>query len=301
MSMAELERLLAAQRPNGAFASTVAIGMDRFEDHTCFVTASVALLLHDVSTSGRAERARLAHAGERALDFVEACESPQMPGAFCFYPRDARSPRVVHGLPPDADDTAVAWLALLAVGRRSVSAARSAFGACIAPASRQLVPGDAPWLRPGAVRTFLLEQGSHNPFDLVVNANVAALAERIGERDHPAAVGARASLRAAARGRYDPARLGRRLTPFYASSACELRIAVARAIAFGATELAPVMDWLAPRPGDDDPLREDKALYCNDHGQPIWRAPCLQQARRLAAAWLGGETIPQHQELEGTS
>jgi len=301
MSLADLHRVLAAQCANGAFASTVTRGAERIEDHSCFVTGSVALLLHVLASSGRGERARLERARERALDFVEACESPQLPGAFCFYPADDRSPRVVYGLAADADDTAVAWLALLAAGRRGIAAARKAFRECIGPASRQLVPGHAPWLRPGAVRTFLLEQGRDNPFDLVVNANVAALAARIGERDHPAAVGARASLRAAACGRYDARRLGRRLTPFYPCSVCELRLAVARAIALGAAELAPVLEWLAERSGDDDPLRQDKPLYCNDHGQPLWRAPCLQQARRLAASWRRPEAIGSDHHLEGIS
>lgn len=293
MSVADLNHLLASQRPNGAFVSTIELGTERIEDENCFVTAGVALLLHDIASSGNGDRARVENACNRALDFVDACESPQMPGAFCFYPAHDNGPRLVHGLPPDADDTAIAWLALIAAGRRRAAQARCAFREHIGPAATHYLSGNAPWIRPGAVRTFLIDQGSHNAVDLAVNANVAALAACIGAQDDPAATGARASLVAAARGRYDPRRLGRRLTPFYASCACELRMAVARATAFGATELALAAEWLAPQPNEPDPLRDDKPLYCNDHGHPIWRAPCLQQARRLAWLWVQSETIAQ--------
>ncbi len=274
-----LAALLALQRPSGAFPSSVGEGEDVLEDETCFVTASVALLLAPLPDGGGGRAA-----GERALDFVERCERPEAPGAFGFYPADPSSPRVVHGLPPDADDTALAWLALLAAGRRTPAEARAAFRACIGPSSRRLVPGDAPpWTRPGAVRTWLVERGRDNPVDLVVNANVAALAARIGETAHPAFAGACATLLAAARGGYPPVAFARRLAPFYASI-CELGLAVSRAVALGAGALAPCLAWLADADRGDDPLRPDKPLYCNAHGSPVWRAPALQLARSLAAA-----------------
>lgn len=265
-----MRAVLIRQTARGAFPSEVAgIG-----DETCFVTANVALCLDPA-----AHRPAL----ERALDFIETCEDPRHPGAFAFYPPGGRGPMLVRGLPPDADDTALAWLALLHGGRRGTDRARAAFEARIAPAACLLVPGGAPpWVRRGAVRTWLIERGRDNPVDLAVNANVLALACRLGLAAHPVAQGAAASLAAAAAGGFDPACFGRRLAPYYADVS-ELWFAVRRAAALDDGTLAPVLEpvlaWLAPRLGSRA-LALDKPLYCNDHGRPIWRAPVLQQARR---------------------
>ncbi|MFD2174704.1 hypothetical protein [Rhodobacter lacus] len=260
--------VLTRQSAAGAFPSEVA-GM---VDETCFVTASVALCLDPA-----AHRAAL----ERALDFIESCEDARHPGAFAFYPPQGRGPMLVRGLPPDADDTALAWLALLHGQRRSADRARAAFEAVIAPAACLFVPGTAPpWVRGGAVRTWLIERGRDNPVDLAVNANVLALACRLGLDAHPVARGASASLCAAAAGAFDPALFARRLAPYYAHVS-ELWFAVRRAAAQGARALDPVLSWLAPLLGSAA-LAPDKPLYCNDHGQPVWRAPVLQQARRRA-------------------
>ncbi|TQD32736.1 hypothetical protein ACTTAK_05150 [Rhodobacter capsulatus] len=269
-----MRAVLSRQTATGAFPSEVA-GM---EDETCFVTASVALCLDPV-----AHRPAL----DRALDFIESCEDPRLPGAFAFYPPRGRGPMLVRGLPPDADDTALAWLALLHGGRRGTDPARAAFDAGIAPAACLMVPGAAPpWVRRGAVRTWLIERGRDNPVDLAVNANVLALACRLGLAAHPVAQGAAASLAAAAAGGFDPARFARRLAPFYAD-VTELWFAVRRAAALDDGTLGPVLEpvlaWLAPVLGSRA-LALDKPLYCNDHGRPVWRAPVLQRARRTTPA-----------------
>lgn len=281
MSDQPLATLLVLQRPSGAFPSTVGTGPDRVDDETCFVTASVALCLIELANAGSSP-ARVALA--RALDFVEGCEAADAPGAFGFYPADPATPRVVSRLPADADDTAIAWLALVSSGRRGIVEARTAFRARIGPASRQVISGVAPpWTQPGAVQTWLAEVGPHNPIDLAVNANVAALAARIGETEHSAYRGACDSLLAAARGGYDPTALGRRLAPFYAS-VCELLLAVARASVLGATVLEPCLGWLSGAHRGLDPLRDDKPLYCDEPGTPVWIAPALQRARKLTTA-----------------
>jgi hypothetical protein len=287
MSQASLAALLASQAPDGGFASRVGDGADSIEDRTCFVTASIALLLAAMALESVESGMDCQAARDRALDFVERCEAPDAHGAFGFYPYDGQGPRLVDRLPPDADDTALAWLALLAAGRRDISAARAAFHDRIGPASRRLAPGGAPpWVRPGAVRTWLVECGRDNPIDLTVNANVAALAERIGAADHPAAEGARASLLAAAGGGYEPAAFRRHLTPYYARID-ELRLAVERAVALGAGALQPCLKWLEPSGPAEASLAPDKPLYCNAHGSPVWRSPALQHARILASAHAG--------------
>jgi hypothetical protein len=263
----EMTNVLASQCSNGAFPSEV----EGLVDQNCFVTASVALLLDPCEHSAPLSR---------ALDFIERCEWAGRPGAFSFYPLDRSAPRIVEALPPDADDTALAWLALVHGRRRSVAEARAAFARWIAPASRQMVSGDSPpWIRPNAVRTWLVEQGRDNPIDLAVNANVAALAARIGLADHSASRGACDSLLAAAEGGFDPLAFLCRLSPYYADVS-ELWLAVHRAVSFGASQLAPARDWLGQALGPAV-LRPDKPLCCNAHRAPLWRSPVLQAARRL--------------------
>lgn len=258
------------QCPSGAFPSEVG----GLADENCFVTATVSLLL-DPNRHGDA----LA----RALDFIESCESPSMPGAFAFYPAHGTALRRVDGLPPDADDTCLAWLALLHGKRRNERLARAAFEQVIGPASRRLVGGFMPgWVRPYAVRTWLADCMPDNPVDLAVNANVAALGHRLRMSAHPACEGAVASILAAARGPYPPSTFARRLTPYYADIS-ELWFCLHRAIDCGAERLTAALPWLQPV-FSEDAYRAEKPLYCNDHGLPIWRSPALQDARRLLDA-----------------
>lgn len=261
---------LAMQRQSGAYPSEV----EGLSDETCFVTASIALLLDPI---------RHRTALQRALDFIERCECMERPGAFAFYPASGSTPRLIERLPPDADDTALAWLALLHGKRRTITAARTAFERVIAPASRNVVHSAAlPWVRPHAVRTWLVDAGSDNPIDLTVNVNVVALAHCIGMPDQRACMGACNSLLAAARDMYEPRAFARRLAPYYADIS-ELGLGVRRAMAYGASQLEPVMTWLAPVSGIEA-FRCDKPLYCNDHGSPVWRSPVLQEARRTLGA-----------------
>ncbi|MBL6430352.1 MAG: hypothetical protein HPM95_00495 [Alphaproteobacteria bacterium] len=118
----DLDGLLAFQCASGAFPSTVEGPEGRVADETCFVTAQVALILASLARQGARARetqpVALRRALARALDFVETCAVPEVPGAFSFYPPDGTA-RLAIRLPADADDTALAWMALMAGGRRS--------------------------------------------------------------------------------------------------------------------------------------------------------------------------------------
>jgi hypothetical protein len=101
-------------------------------------------------------------------------------------------------------------------------------------------------------------------------------------------------LLAAAAGDYDPTAFARLLAPFYASIS-ELEPAVNRAHALGASTLGPCRKWIAKAGRGDDPFDDDQPLYCNQHGSPVWRAPALQRARRLAergGPWTTEAPIP---------
>jgi hypothetical protein len=196
------------------------------------------------------------------------------------------TPRLpIHHLPADADDTALAWLALLEGGRRSNAQAHQALATVVEPARLLSVRGgDGPWVRTGAVRTWLCEQGRDNPVDLCVNANVAALCARVGWTQGTLHEGATRTVAAGVRITGGSAAFLRSATPFYAHGV-ELLHAVERAVVHGAASLHPALATLRAAWGDADTLHPDadQPLYCNSHGRPIWRSPGLQLARRCVA------------------
>lgn len=275
-----LDRLLGSQSERGAFPSRVEGGGGTIADETCFVTAQVALILADLRARGAAAPA-LDASLERALDFVAACACPQVPGAYLFYPPALPGPRLPIGLPPDADDSALAWLALIRGGRRTRAEARAVLPELFARVSGGGARhGDPAWVRAGVRRTWLT--GAGGPADIGVNANIlAALAEAgcapgADDLRACAAIGAACAL-------VEPDRSAlRALAPFYAHPA-EVAIALERAVEAGMDALAPAAARLACHEAADRAAGRppDRPLYCNAHGRPLWRSPALQLARRL--------------------
>src|SRR5262249_6565294 len=152
--------ILGAQTSFGAFASCVGSATDE----NCFVTALVLLEV----PSGLS--ASLDAGVAKALDFLEACEEPERPGAFRFYPSNLPSARLPIGrLAADADDTALAQLALIRHGRRGKADAKRTIEAVLGPYRVAYLRGDEPpWVRPGAVRTWLSREIRGNAVDCVV-------------------------------------------------------------------------------------------------------------------------------------
>jgi hypothetical protein len=279
-----LIQLLSEQSTSGAFPSVVGDGGQAQTDETCFVTAQIACILADLLAAGVDGSAQVRRALGRALDFVEACESPDIPGAFLFYPSNKDTPRLPIRLAPDGDDTALAWLTLMHGGRRSQAAAAavlpSLFGRLRSVAGRR---GDPPWARAGVYRTWFSTSGSTNPVDIVVNANILACQIYAGCAVSPALNPVAAIVNAACCAADMSASSLRSLAPFYAD-ATELEIALDRAVSVGATALLPALratrahgllrqDRQAGRP-------VNRPLYCNAHGRPRWRSASLQRARR---------------------
>lgn len=280
----DLDGLLALQCASGAFPSTVEGPDGPLQDETCFVTAQVALILGDLAgrrtvTPPLAEA--LLGARRRALDFVETCAAPGLPGAFAFYPPEGTA-RLDIRLPPDADDTALAWIALLAGGRRSPNEAAAVLPPLFAGHGvRAPRRGDPPFARAPMVRTWLDPAAPANPVDLIVNLNVLASLAAAGvdllARD---GVGARLAARVVAALPQAVPSLSRlrMLAPFYAHPR-ELVEALSRAVGAGAGGLAPALARMAS--GAAPGARDDaQPLYCNAHGRPLWRSPALQAARR---------------------
>lgn len=287
--------LIAAQRPSGAFGSSVGDGEARVEDETCFVTAQVALALSDLIDAGAPDRRGLMAARERALDFLEICADAA--DRFSFYPPTATTPRLPIALTPDADDTALALLALRRGGR---TLQRTSLIEVFEPLRVDIRRrGDQAFVRAGCWRTWFDTPDQENPVDVIVNINILAVLAVTGCLDDSAAAAA-GMVNAACRATDGSTAFLRRLAPYYASAA-ELEIALDRAVILGVEALRPAQvairrfghlkaDRIAQRP-------PDRALYCNAHGRPLWRAPALQYARRLTDLF---SRIPTHRPPDPT-
>ena len=210
-----------------------------------------------------------------------ACAAPELSGAFRFYPKEAEGYQVNRDLPPDADDTALAWMALVAAGRRSkaqaVSTLEPLFTRC---RTRARYRGDAPWVRSEVYRTWLDTSSAPNPADLCVNINILACRAMVGLPPELSVVETLES--ALSHWALTPENM-RVLAPYYAHPD-ELEYAIARAIKAGAMSVKSEQA-LPPVP------REDQPLYCNSHGRPIWRSPALHRARQLQRALIQPKEI----------
>lgn len=275
-----IDQLVSMQTPSGAFPSTVDNRDGRQADETCFVTASVVLLLTEMCQLSDASPC-LVRVIERGVAFIERCADPDLAGAFRFYPRDAETYQVRRDLPPDADDTALAWMALVSSGARPQSHA----AAVLAPLFdgvrvRARARGDAPWVRAGVYRTWLGAPLAINPADICVNANILACRAMAGLPPDPELSETLSS--ALQRWQVSPASL-RMLAPYYAHPD-EIGFAMARAEQAGAVGGS---SWSQPPQAQS----EDQPLYCNSHGRPFWRAPALHRARHLQRALIQSKEI----------
>lgn len=269
-----LREVLAEQGCNGGFRSQV----EDVTDENCCVTALVLLELADCP----------AEAARRALDFLEQCEDPRQPGAFRFYPWSGDSPRLpIMRLDADADDTALALLALIKHGRRGADDARRALADVIEPHRAHFLRGDEPpWVCTGAMRTWLIPRAAGNPVDCCVNANVAALYAAAGRTADAGFRAACDTVAAAVRATSAAPAYLRTVAPYYLHP-LELLYAVRRAVAFGASPLAGTLEALEAQPwaGDDRSSGwfRRRPLCANAGGRPVWVAPPLQAARQLSS------------------
>jgi hypothetical protein len=187
-------------------------------------------------------------------------------------------------LTPDADDTALAWMALVIYDRRRKTDMNLGLQA-LRRARIYHRRGDEPsWARVGAFRTWLVGQGFRNPVDCCVNANVASFYAMAGETDSEEYAAAVATIADAVSTTGGGTPYMRTLAPFYAHP-IELRYAVQRAVEVGAAELLPTLERISVlREMNEDALSGwplDRPVCCNAHGRPVWRSPALQTARAL--------------------
>ncbi|AEE49395.1 hypothetical protein [Haliscomenobacter hydrossis] len=279
MSDAILQQVIQAQQASGAFPSYVVLNGRAVPDENCCITALVGLSLLELPATRV-----LTQVLDRALAFVEACEDPQHPGAFRYYPYRIESPRLNIPIFNDLDDSALAALFLLKTGKRSREAICGHLDS-VFENNRKLWVSDADpgWISAGAALTWLTGTAHKNPVDACVNANVAALYAQMGLWEAPMYLSCINSLQRLATYWGDPAQRWRYVAPFYAHP-LELVYALERAVAAGATALQQPLNSFAKYSWSQVDTAQtwlmERPICCNDSGSPLWYAPVLQQVRR---------------------
>jgi hypothetical protein len=284
--------LRAEQAPSGAFCCTIVYADHKEQDGNGFATALVLRGLRRLGHSPGLDGTR-----RRALDFLERCADPEIPGAYGFWPIAERPPWA-QGIPADSDDTAVLALELYRHERRTLRQTRDTVYEVLVP--RLLTHFDRsgpPWIRPLTFPTWLSRDGARraNPVDCCVNANVLALMAVCGLQhlpgyDESCAMIAAALAWAAApeKGLEDVARQRtlrlRTLTPYYPDPAAFLT-AVTHAVACGVDALQPALERLRDlcvqaRP----PAAARGALCSNAYGGYIWRCRALDLVAAVQTA-----------------
>lgn len=283
-----LAQLSAQQDPaSGAFLSVIHGRGTPQPDCNGFATALVLRALRQRCAAAPDLTAALQPLTQRALDFLETCADPQLPGAFGFWPASTR-PAWARRVPADVDDTAIFNLELARGGRRSPAQLQQVvFEALMPHLLTDPDPYGPPWIRPLAFGTWLGDPGGAraNPVDCCANANAAALLRECGLAHLPGYAEACASITAglewAAQGSPGPPRLARlqALTPYYPDPA-EFAQALRHAAACGVSELQPALQHLETlRAGLEVPPPQRGALCGNAYRGPFWHCAALTLAR----------------------
>ena len=268
--------LLSLQEESGAFESTVHIGAATLPDYNGFVTALVLRELGPLANSPGFQDAR-----DRALDFLEQCESPFRSGFFAFWPRN-RWPYWLPIVLDDADDTAVIASQLLHHGRIDSGRARRIASEALVPYRLENTAAgpEASWIRPGAFLTWLHHDCAPNPIDCVVNVNVVAFLSQIGFRDRPgyreACEMVMAGISWAAR-RWENLEV---LSPYYPEP-FELVAALDYALRSGASELRAAREELDRFPASDVPDSRMRVLFSIADRSFLWSSAAVWAARRV--------------------
>jgi hypothetical protein len=267
----DLDAVVGAQRPSGAFGSTIVRLNTPVEgiDENAFVTVQVLRAL-------AGEDAPIWRASaDRAISFLERCEIA--PDAYGFWPLDAW-PAWMPRFGPDVDDTALIAGVLVELGRlqpdQLLRVAATLSSARVRQVER-LRPG---WINCGAFGTWV---DGPPIVDCAINANVAGFLAGVGWHGQ---FGYRDAVRTVVDGiawaAESEARLGT-LAPFYPHPG-ELRIAITSAIHRGAVELEGALAILDERFGPALGVDETTPVCGSAYGAACWYAPVLAAARGLS-------------------
>jgi hypothetical protein len=267
------------QTAAGGFGSTIDFLDRREEDCNGFATALVLRALRRVPGSDQLDGMK-----QRALDFLESCASPSIPGAFGFWPPDKR-PAWGQRLSEDLDDTAIIALELALHGRKSRTEVQELVYQLLVPTLLIDIDSRLPtWIQSLVFPTWLTAgPKSGNPVDCCVNTNILALMSWCGLAHLPGYAEACTMVCSGlAWANHDLHRL-RSLTPYYPNP-IEFYEAVRHAITCGVVELEPAakcLQGLLSTHVFSPTLRN--VLCSNAYAAPFWRCPALELVRNAAS------------------
>jgi hypothetical protein len=249
------------------------------DDANALVTGLALRALRPLMPGAR-DGTSLAADRDRALDFLETCQSRELPGAFRFWP-SGRLPAWANEIPDDADDTAICALELVHYGRRPASfLAEVAYHVLIHRRVRFIDQPAPVWLRQGAFLTWLSPEPRANVVDCCVNANVVATLASAGLGHLPGYRQACEMIQAAIEWAGNSLPRFRSITPFYPHPA-ELALALDHAVGCGAVELRDASSVLREKL-PSWPTNDLTPVCSRAYGGIIWTAPALHRARCLA-------------------
>lgn len=266
--------VLASQGESGAFPSIAHPPSGPVPDENAFVTALVVNLLSRVALDPGVENAR-----QRGLDFLLRCERPDRPGAFSFYPAYAHPAWIGEVLPADADDTALCSLALFYGGRWRRSMLHRQVREILGRHRLEKQPSGAPWFRAGVYPTWLDAGKLHNPIDVCVNLNIAALIEEAGVDSRHGHGGIMEMADAALDWAGNCPERVRTIMPYYPHPA-EMGHALERAAMAGVQGAESLLKRFRSqaRSRCEDPAT--MPVCASPGGGIIWTSPVLQNVRR---------------------
>ena len=283
MSTDGLVQLQALQDPLGGFASIVTSRSGREIDCNGFVAAMVLRLLRHLSDASPWTDIR-----HRALDWLWSCRSTRVPGAFAFWPDQAR-PIWASMVPADVDDTAIMLAELLRYGRLDRPAVLRSVCKAIVPC--RVGTGDVtilpPWVVPGSFVTWIMSdtcastprRRSTNVVDCCVNTNVIALMSQLEVQHLPGYADAVQTVLNGLQWAGDDGRRLTSLTPFYPSLQ-SLADAMEHAIECGADGLSEGLRRLTCV--EPDLLNANAGSCRSAYGRTAWHAPAIDLARAIA-------------------
>ncbi len=286
-----LRQLTAQQDPQtGAFTAQIDWHGSSETDCNGFATALVLRSLRRLTSAHPNLVKPLTPLTCRGLDFLERCAVPSMPGAFGFWPVDAR-PAWARRMPADVDDTAIFNLELALSGRRTDEELQCVVYQVLMPTLlTDPHPYSPPWFRPLVFPTWLSSPGrlgtGANPVDCCVNANVTALLRWCKLPHLPGYAEACAMITAGLEWveqgmQTEQAVLLRlsTLTPYYPNP-FEFEHALQHAVTCGVLELEPALNRLRNLLSNlHVPQSELGAICGNAYCGPYWRCTALTLVR----------------------
>lgn len=271
-----LVELITQQTASGGYPSNVYFQRQTLPDTNGFMTA---LILRELSRISYPLSSTIT---QRALDFLQTCQSAKCIGLFNFYPPTA-TPPWIKNLPDDVDDTAIIALELFRHKRIDRTFVLKHICSSISNVRLKKIDTPAPvWLQPGVFFTWFQNSEHRNIVDCCVNANVVALFSAAGITHWKGYMEACQMIEEGIRWAGNHKERAKLLTPFYADPV-ELWYAVRNAIEQGAIHLQASLDLLRQMSWaiEEGSQMLERPICSSAYGAIVWKSEILQKVRQM--------------------